>query len=133
MPGDRYDISHLTRRSRSVHGHVLLVRLVLSLGLEIWVVVGRCRSDRASRSRVALDLVAVHKVLALGGDWRGHVTIDHGAVQLLRSSGEHLGGRLGLLRGHGVVGRGRRDGPPAGGFLLLQEVLESDGDARHVR
>src|ERR1700716_4036012 len=119
MPGDRYDISHLTRRSRSVHGHVLLVRLVLSLGLEIWVVVGRCRSDRASRSRVALDLVAVHKVLALWGDWRGHVTIDHGAVQ--------------LLRGHGVVGRGRRDGPSAGGFLLLQEVLESDGDARHVR
>ena len=83
---------------RSVHDHVLVVRQVLDLGLDVWVVVGRRRGNGATRSLVvALDLVAVHEVLTLGGDGRRHVAVGHSAEWLLWSSWEHVGSGVDLL------------------------------------
>ena len=81
---------------------------------------------------VAFDLVTIDEVLALGCYRRRHVTIDHVAIRLLRGAREHIGSGLHLPTRDSVVWRGRRDGTTASSLLLLQEVLEGDGDSRHV-
>lgn len=82
---------------------------------------------------ITLVLIAVQEVLALWCDGRSHVTINHVAIWLLWGTWvQLLDLRVDSLL-HGFTGRCWWAGTTVHGFLVAEEVVESTGDAGHVR